>query len=291
MPELPEVETIRRQLQCLLPGRCVATVGAVDPFVLLRTSACDLCSVLPGLQLQRVMRRGKFLLLALSSDVWLTLHLGMTGQVLLRPYEAEASPYDRLVLTLAPRGSIPPERLIFRDMRKFGRLELSRGGPSERLAVLGPDAWQGYEGGRRVDGVGADPGSWDAGYLAERLRGRRAPIKALLLDQRILAGIGNIYADEALFTARIAPARAAGSLSHEEVRRLAEAIGEVLGEGIAAQGCSISDFVDVDGRPGGMQRNLRAYGRGGESCVRCGAVLLRRVIGGRGTSFCPTCQR
>lgn len=291
MPELPEVETIRRQLQYLLPGRCVAAVGAVDPFILLRTSASNLRSALPGLEFRRVMRRGKFLLLSLSSDVWLTLHLGMTGQVLLRPCETEASPHDRLALTLAPQGSIPSEVLVFRDIRKFGRLQLTRGGPSDRLAALGPDAWQGCEGGRGLEGVGTDPGSWDAGYLAERLQGRKAPIKALLLDQRILAGIGNIYADEALFRAGIAPARAAGSLCYEEVRRLAEAIGEVLGQAIAAQGCSISDFVDVDGRPGGMQQNLRVYGRAGETCVTCGGILLRQVIGGRGTSFCPTCQR
>jgi formamidopyrimidine-DNA glycosylase len=166
-------------------------------------------------------------------------------------------------------------QLEFRDMRKFGRLHLTEGEPAPRLQNLGPDAWQ---------------GSWDGAYLGERLRGRTAPLKAFLLDQRHLAGIGNIYADEILWWTRLSPLRPAGSLSAEETTRLGEEIPRRLGEGVRLLGCSIADFVDTEGREGKFQEWLRAYGKHGQPCSRCGLGLTRVVVAGRGTTFCPRCQ-
>ena len=150
------------------------------------------------------------------------------------------------------------------------------GNPALPAEALGPDAWL---------------GDWDAAYLARRLEGRRAPLKAFLLDQRHLAGIGNIYADEILWWVGLSPLRPAGSLHAEEVLRLAAEIPRRLEEGVRRLGCTLSDFVDTDGKPGTFQENLRAYGRQGLPCSRCGAIMVRVVIAGRGTAYCPGCQR
>jgi formamidopyrimidine-DNA glycosylase len=166
-------------------------------------------------------------------------------------------------------------RFEFRDMRKFGRVHLTRGGPAPRLEGLGPDAWK---------------GAWDSHYLAARLCGRRAPLKAFLLDQRNLAGIGNIYADETLWWSHLSPLRAAGSLTEPEIERLAAQIRLRLEEGVRRLGCTLADFVDIEGRPGSFQEQLEAYGRQGLACSRCGATLTRVVVGGRGTAYCPGCQ-
>jgi formamidopyrimidine-DNA glycosylase len=166
-------------------------------------------------------------------------------------------------------------RLVFRDIRKFGRLHLTAGEHPRRLLPLGPDALE---------------GDWSAVDLGAALRGRRAPLKAFLLDQRRLAGIGNIYADEILWAARLSPLRPAGFLSDEEVDRLAREIRERLAEGVRLRGCSISDFVDASGKQGSMQEVLQAYGRQGEPCPRCGSPLARTIVAGRGTSYCPVCQ-
>jgi formamidopyrimidine-DNA glycosylase len=224
----------------------------------------------------------------------------MTGQILLHAAWREAGSHDRFVLRLAEAdpvesltgrqvaqsGESPPSRdgvetgseptfVVFRDIRKFGRVELTRGAPAARVAGLGPDAWL---------------GEWDAAYLNARLSGRKAPLKAFLLDQRHLAGIGNIYADEILFAAGLSPLRQAGALTYAESERLANVIRERLSEGVRARGCSISDFVDTKERRGSFQEVLRAYGRAGEACVQCGGRLVRTVVAGRGTSHCPVCQ-
>jgi formamidopyrimidine-DNA glycosylase len=162
-------------------------------------------------------------------------------------------------------------------MRKFGRVHLTPGSPPARVSAMGPDAWPGDD--------------WDQGTLEAIVRGRRAPLKALLLDQRHLAGIGNIYADEILFAAGLSPLRAAASLTADEALRLATQIRRTLEEGVRLRGCSISDYVDPAGLDGGFQRVLRAYGRQGQICVRCGATMLRTIVAGRGTTYCPSCQR
>lgn len=273
MPELPEVETIRRQLAASLPGLTFAAVERSEPAMLRDCDEEQLRGELPGLRVETVERLGKFMVLRLCDQAFLTLHLGMTGQILIDP--AESTPHTRFLFELSRDGG-GRMHLEFRDMRKFGRVHLTHGGPAPRLQALGPDAWR---------------GEWDEAYLADRLRGRRAPIKAFLLDQRHLAGIGNIYADETLWWTQIAPVRESGSLSPEEVQKLAEEIRRRLTEGVRLLGCSLSDYVDTEGNQGTFQEWLRAYGKQGQRCSRCGETFIRVVVGGRGTSYCPGCQR
>jgi formamidopyrimidine-DNA glycosylase len=196
----------------------------------------------------------------------------MTGQLLVDP--ADTSAHSRFVFDL--RSKDGRDRILeFRDMRKFGRLHFTRGAPAPRLAALGADAWR---------------GGCDARCLEAKLRGRVAPLKAFLLDQRHLAGIGNIYADEILWWTRLSPLRAGGSLTAGEVAVLAEEIPRRLGEGVKFLGCTLSDFVDTEGRKGDFQNWLKAYGKQGQTCERCGSVFVRVIVAGRGTSYCPGCQ-
>lgn len=279
MPELPEVETIRRQLAAALPGRCIHSVDRLDESMLPDETGAEFTATLPGRRILDVRRQGKFLVLPLSDDLFLTIHLGMTGQLLLEGITGRpVSAHDRFVFRLGALDSDPQEALlVFRDMRKFGRVHLTSGGPAARLGRMGPDAWPGDD--------------WDEADLAEMMRGRRVPLKALLLDQRHLAGIGNIYADEILFGARLSPLRPAGSLGADEIADLAAEIRRTLAEGVRLRGCSISDYVDATGVGGGFQRVLRAYGRHGQECLRCGGTMARTIVAGRGTAFCPSCQR
>lgn len=294
MPELPEVETVRRQLAGCLTGKTFVTVESIEPAMLRDCSEDDVRALLPGRRIEDVGRHGKFLVVALDGGVFLTLHLGMTGQLLVDPADTcppvrtgggaaagrepatagGAHPHTRFVFRLSVVGT-PTTRLEFRDARKFGRVHVSVGGPAPRVAALGPDAWK---------------GSWDAGYLAERLARRTVALKAFLLDQRHLAGIGNIYADEILWWTGLSPLRACGSLTTDEVGRLSAEIPRRLDEGVRLLGCSFSDFVDTAGQPGEFQEWLRAYGRQGQVCARCGGTLVRVIVGGRGTAYCPGCQ-
>lgn len=277
MPELPEVETIRRQLAETVTGLRFAHVHATEPSMLRDCTDQEVRATLPGRFIEEVDRLGKFLILRLSGDggYFLTLHLGMTGQILVGGPTSEVGPHTRFLFALGGLGS-EPAAMEFRDIRKFGRLHLTSGGPAPRIRLLGPDALE---------------GEWDASYLTARMRGRKTTIKALLLDQRNLAGVGNIYADEILWWAEIAPIRPAQSLSAVETKRLAVEIHARLEEGIRLRGCSISDFVDTVGRPGGFQDHLVAYGRQGQECRRCGAIFVRVVVAGRGTTYCPGCQK
>ncbi len=285
MPELPEVETVRRQLASAISGLSFVAVEQAEPFILRDCSEEELRRLLPGMLVDDVGRLGKFILIRLAGPVtrFLTLHLGMTGQVLVHGPESgnaaclpsQAHPHTRFLFRLEDAvGNVTC--LEFRDARKFGRVHLTPATWPSRLEALGPDAWL---------------GDWDAAYLARRLEGRRVPLKAFLLDQRHLAGIGNIYADEILWWVGLSPLRPAGSLHAEEVLRLAGEIPRRLEEGVRRLGCTLSDFVDTDGKPGTFQENLRAYGRQGLPCSRCGAIMVRVVIAGRGTAYCPGCQR
>jgi formamidopyrimidine-DNA glycosylase len=284
VPELPEVETVRRQLAASLTGCTFVSVDQVEPAMLRDCSTADMHSVLPGARVESVNRLGKFLLVGLRGggstpsgqatnprDHYLTLHLGMTGQLLVDP--PAPAPHLRFAFTLKDDGL--PVRLEFGDTRKFGRVHLTHGAPAPRLAGLGPDAWQGV---------------WDAGYLRRRAERRKAPLKAFLLDQRNLAGIGNIYADEILWWSELSPLRETGSVGAEAFERLADRTRRILGEGVRLLGCSFSDFVDTAGKPGTFQDWLRAYGKQGQPCTRCGTLLVRVVVAGRGTAFCPSCQ-
>ena len=289
MPELPEVETVRRQLASAITGLMFVDVEHTEPFILRDCTDGQLRALLPGTRVEEVGRLGKFVLVRLvgPQTAYLTLHLGMTGQVLVSSPgpgdgpgvgEAPAPPahfHTRFQFVLrAPDGSY--RRLEFRDARKFGRVHLTLDTPPLRLGALGPDAWL---------------GDWDAEYLAGRLQGRRQPLKAFLLDQRHLSGIGNIYADEILWWAEVSPLRPAGALDAEDVAKLATQIRERLAEGVRRLGCTLSDFVDTQGKPGTFQEYLRAYRRHGKPCLRCGEVMARAVVAGRGTAYCPHCQR
>jgi formamidopyrimidine-DNA glycosylase len=275
MPELPEVETTARGLRARIVGLRVCRVGGVDwPRMVPNASEAELHAALVGLRVRSIERKGKYLLLEFEADQWLSIHRKMSGNLLLRPSDAPPEAHTHLSIEFAD-GTV----LRFIDPRKFGRVNLfrSREALVDFLAErLGPDSL--------VD--------LDEALLAAKLRGRRGRIKSLLLDQAFLAGIGNLYADEALWAARIHPLRTADSLSKAEVRRLARAIKEALVLGIDRHGTSFSStYRDADGSFGENQAFLNVYGRAGEPCPRCGKPISRIQFGGRGSHFCARCQR
>jgi len=274
LPELPEVETVRRQLAGSLIGMTFTAVEKTEPAMVRDCTALEVERRVPGRRILGIDRLGKFIVVALDGGVFLTLHLGMTGRLLIDPVDGPG-PHSRFLFTLEDDTGRSC-RLEFRDPRKFGRLHLTTGGPAPRMRGLGPDAWL---------------GEWDADYLAGRLRGRRVALKAFLLDQSNLCGIGNIYADEILWWTGLSPLRPAGALGPDDVARLVQEIPTRLGEGVRLLGCTLSDFVDTAGEPGEFQDWLQAYGRQGQTCTRCGGVLTRTIVGGRGTAYCPGCQR
>lgn len=263
MPELPEVETLARALGPRLVGGRIRGVRILSSRIVLGSPA-RAAARLRGCGICGIRRRGKHLLIELEGGAVLAIHLGMTGSL---RWNRAPGPHTRVVFLL-DRG-----RLLFDDPRQFGRIEACDGAPA-RLARLGPEA-------REIS----------LAELRRRLSGRRARIKTLLLDQRVMAGLGNIYADEALFRAGIHPAVAAARLTAKQIRRLHRAIRRVLREAIAAGGSSVSDYVDADGRPGWFQFAHRVYQRTGLPCTRCGARIRRMVLSQRGTHYCPRCQR
>jgi len=269
MPELPEVETIIHQLRPRLLGRRIVAAWVGWERIVDRPPAEVFCQRLRGQTFIAAKRRGKFLLFPLHGGETLLIHLRMTGSLLLHPGNVEPDRHTHAVLTLDDG-----QRLHYRDPRKFGRLYLVSD-PQEVVGGLGPEP------------LAPD---FDAKALAARLAGRRARIKPLLLDQRILAGLGNIYADEALFRAGIHPLRSAQSLSADEIAQLHAAIRSVLQEAIRARGSTLRDYRTAEGEPGRFQERLRVFRREGEPCPRCGTPLARIRIGGRSTYFCPRCQ-
>jgi formamidopyrimidine-DNA glycosylase len=294
MPELPEVETVARDLQRWVAGARISDVEVrwertvrhplpVERFV----------EELRGSSIARVGRRAKSVLLHLADGRVITVALRMTGALIVAPPGAADDPYVRVVFALADG-----RELRYRDVRKFGRIGLFEGGGLVRRATR-PAARRVREprAAYRVGDVFARHGpeplssSFTARRLAERLRGRSARLKSLLLDQSFVAGIGNIYADEALWRARLHPLRRADTLSESEVRRLHRAIRTVLRQGIANRGASFSDYVGADGEPGDNAEQLAVYQRTGAPCLRCGRPIARIVIGQRSTHFCPHCQQ
>ena len=267
MPELPEVETVRAQLASRLQGRTLARVEILDPRLTRPHDLFEVAEELEGRRVEAVERRGKYLLLRLDAGLVLLVHLRMTGGFSFAP-----TSHERAVLELDDGTA-----LVFRDVRRFGT-----------WLVLGEAELEAYLAARN----GPEPlgprftGAW----LRSRLAGRRAPLKAVLLDQRVVAGLGNIYADEALWRAQLHPLRAAGTLGEDEARRLVRAIRVALRAGVARQGSTLRDYAAPDGSAGRMQREFRVYGREGEPCDRCGAPIAKARAGGRGTWFCPRCQ-
>jgi formamidopyrimidine-DNA glycosylase len=275
MPELPEVETTARGLRARLIGRRVEHVGHVDwPRMLPNASEADLAEALIGHRVVEIDRRGKYVLIGFDDDVWLSVHRKMSGNLLLQPAAAAAPLHTHLDISFDDGTA-----LRFVDPRKFGRVHLfhTREQRDTFLAErLGPDSLVGF----------------DVSVLAAKLRGRRGRLKSLLLDQAFLAGVGNLYADEALWLARLHPLRTADSLTRTETTRLASAITQVLQDAIARRGTSFdASYRDADGVPGDNQAFLNAYGRESEPCPRCGRPISRQTIGGRSTHFCPRCQR
>jgi formamidopyrimidine-DNA glycosylase len=271
MPELPEVETIRRALReggrdaPSVAGRRILAVRLFWDRTLATPSPAEFAARLPGQVIEEVGRRGKFLLLHLTNDT-LLLHLRMSGDLWVEPSGAPPAPHHRLVLDL--EGGL---RLAFNDTRKFGRAWLVSD-PQSVLAPLGPEPF--------------DP-DFTAAELHRRLQARRRQLKPLLLDQTFIAGLGNIYVDEALHVARLHPLAIASQLNEEQAGRLWAAIRQVLEEGIRRQGASI-DWVY---RGGDFQNYFRVYGRAGQPCPVCGAPVQRILVGQRGTHFCPVCQQ
>jgi formamidopyrimidine-DNA glycosylase len=289
MPELPEVETIRRQLAPLVEGRRLKRVEILDSRWSRPLAPEDLAAALVGRRVEQLGRRGKYLVWRLSDDVHLAQHLRMTGSVLCDPDPEPAHTRVRIELgaVRSRRASTGEDGRDGRGGRRLAIVDPRRFGTGELL--LGEPALEAFFAAR----LGYEP--FDERFTAEHLRalahGRTAPIKALLLDQRRIAGVGNIYADEALFRAAIHPLRPAGRLTREQYVRLRETILEALTEGIDARGATIDDFRHVDGVRGSFQDRFLVHRRAGEPCPRCGRTIVKMIVAGRGTYVCETCQR
>ncbi|WP_024327012.1 bifunctional DNA-formamidopyrimidine glycosylase/DNA-(apurinic or apyrimidinic site) lyase [Thioalkalivibrio sp. AKL19] len=271
MPELPEVETTRRGLAPLLAGRRITAFEIRDPRLRWPVPG-ELARQLAGARVRGLVRRAKYLLLE-TDRAGLLLHLGMSGSLRHCTPEIPLRRHDHLILHLDNGYQI---RL--HDPRRFGCcLPLPPDGtPHPLLAGLGPEPLD---------------SAFDGDYLFRRSRGRRSPVKAFVMDQAIVVGVGNIYATEALFLAGIRPGRAAGRVTRAEYQRLALHIKAVLAEAIEQGGTTLRDFLREDGTHGYFRQSLRVYGRAGEPCPVCGGVLRTRRIGQRASSYCPTCQK
>jgi formamidopyrimidine-DNA glycosylase len=272
LPELPEVETIRRQVAPKVEGRVLERIDVLDPRWCQPLPPERVVDAVQGRAVERLGRRGKYLVWELAGEVFLLMHLRMTGTLL---YDApEGTPYRRVLMTLDDGHT-----LSFCDPRRFGTGELAVGaGPRDdfldaRLGIepLGPD--------------------FTTEHLRILARGRRAPVKAFLLDQRRVAGVGNIYADEALFRAQIHPLTPAGRLRRPQLEALRDAVRLVLEAGIDAGGSTIDDFRHADGVRGSFQHEFRVHTREGEPCPVCGEEIVKLVAAGRGTYVCQSCQR
>ena len=275
MPELPEVETIRRQLGERIPGRAFTRVEVHDPRLTSPEDPRWFAERVEGRRIEAVGRRGKYLLVELDAPFTLAMHLRMTGRL-----HWQAGPPDESERFLRARFHLDDgSTLTFGDMRRFGRAWIVEGDAREREAY-----WRAR--------VGVEPLSprFTAAVLAGLLEGRRGPIKAVLLNQGLVAGLGNMYVDEALFMARVHPERAAGSLAPDEIRRLHRAIRDRLSAAVSAGGASIDSYRDGLGEKGSMQDLLRVHLHAGEPCPRCGATIRKTRVAQRGTYWCPSCQ-
>lgn len=278
MPELPEVETIKRDLEKLLPGKIIRQIEVKDPTVLTgispnggpfrKVSADSFKKNVIGKHLSRFHRRGKYLIMEFSDQTALIFHLRMTGQLVVR----QPSSRERIVFYFDE--GLP---LCFADTRRFGEIFFSCDWKKEP----------------RINSLGVEPlnGSFTVNLLKEKLKDRSAKIHSLLLDQRIVAGIGNIYAAEALFLAGIRPNKTAGRLSKMEVEKLVNALKKVLNDSIEHRGYTMNSYLDANGQKGNTQEFALVYGKQGESCVNCGGKILRKVISGRGVAYCAVCQK
>jgi formamidopyrimidine-DNA glycosylase len=274
MPELPEVETVRRRLAPLVEGRRFDEVEITDARLTRPHDPVEVARELAGERVTLADRRGKYLILRFESGRALVIHLRMTGSVLHQARSELADDPHRHALVRLDDGT----DLLYRDIRRFGT-----------WLLLEPPEVDAYIDAR----VGREPlvRAYQAKHLAAELAGRRAPIKAAILDQRTVAGVGNIYADEALWRARIHPLTPAAALDAEEVKALHRGIRQALQLGLRRQGSTLRDYRLPDGGSGSAQHEFKVYGRGGEPCERCGTPIDKIRVAGRGTWYCPRCQK
>ncbi len=279
MPELPEVETVVRGLRAAVVGDAIESVWIGPRHQPLKSAAAEIASTLEGSRIKDVRRAGKHIIIDLdrenapitkSASHQVTnfnhfiVHLGMTGQMVVARPDAEVPKHTHLIAKLASS-----RELRFTDPRMFGKLAVTH----------------------EFEPGGIEPLDLTFEQFVPLFRKRKTPIKSALLNQQLLRGVGNIYADEALFRARVRPRRRAATLTRDELKRLYDAVRQVLTEAIAAGGSSVSDYVGASGEPGFFQLQHRVYGREGEKCVRCKTPIKRVVIGGRSSHYCPKCQK
>ncbi len=269
MPELPEVETIKNELIPHIVGRTLTGVTLFWDGIVRQPSVADFRSRLIGQKITGVTRNGKYLIVSLTSDDLLIIHLKMSGSLLISQDSSEPPKYTRAIIHLDKGNSI-----FFRDPRKFGAMWLVK----DRSSITGK--------------LGPEPleADFTPQVLAQRLKNRTAPIKALLFDQSFVAGIGNMYADEALFAARIHPLRPGGSLSQDEIERLHTAIRQILWSAIGNKGASVLNYFRPGGELGTAHFEFKVAHRGGKPCPSCGTPIQRIPVRNRGTYFCPKCQ-
>lgn len=281
MPELPEVETVARTLLPHIQGHTIS-----KGFLLRQRSLHPLSlpiESLQGCKITGTRRRGKLLILDLEAPAgaenlpptMLIAHLRMTGRLLAKPQDTEPGKHTRCYFDLKARDG-SPSRLFFDDVRAFGQLFACTPPMLEHWAF-----WR---------DLGPEPLEMSASELGERIKGSR-PLKQALLDQKVIAGIGNIYADESLFGAGLSPLREAGSLNQKETTKLLKSIQAVLRLSISQCGSSIRDYRDADGNAGAFQNSFKVYGKGGAPCANCGQILVKTRLGGRATVYCPHCQK
>lgn len=279
MPELPEVETIRRSLLPIILQRTIGDVIVDTPAVLLAEAA-----TISGRRITAIRRRGKYLLFFLektgADPLWLLVHLRMTGRLTVQPDAEPVKKHTHVRLELLPPAGGARVFLIFQDTRRFGRMWLA--------PAISPDSWPAC-----LNGLGPeplDPPLTDAALSSQLARHPGLSLKAALLNQSVLAGLGNIYTDEILFVAGLAPERSVASLSPEEQRQLGQAIAAVLSRAIELCGTTLRDYVDGWSRAGRFQSCLMVYGRSGLPCRVCGRIIRKKKLVGRTTSWCPFCQ-
>src|SRR3954452_4627240 len=267
MPELPEVETIARGLDKRVAGDVIESVWIGSKPEPLKSSAREIAKVLEGARINKVKRVGKHIVVDLAKSGQWIVHLGMTGQMLVAAPESDLAKHTHLVAKLSSG-----RELRFVDPRRFGRLSVHK--PENAFAAQG-----------------GEPLGVSEEEFINLFKGRKTLIKSALLNQKLLSGVGNIYADEALFRAGVRPRRRGATLTHVELHKLYEALRAVLNESIKAGGTTFSDYVDAEGELGNYQFDLRVYGREGERCVRCKTSIKRIVISGRSAHYCPKCQK
>ena len=273
MPELPEVEQVRISLLPHIVGKTIEKVRVDLPKMILHPEPEIFAQQLQGARFTGVQRRGKYLRLDLEKGCWILIHLRMTGALLALPKTAPEPPFTRMAFFLSGE-----ENLYFTDIRTFGV-----------AALVGEDSWRdkGYEG---LGPEPLDPGL-TPGYLREKARGKTAVVKAFILDQIILAGLGNIYADEALFAAGIRPTRRVNRMTRKDWEALTLAIRDVIRQGLEHHGTTFRNYQDADGNMGDNSLYLQVYHRKGRPCKRCGALLKQIKVAGRGSVYCPHCQK